>query len=175
MLQRQREWFEALMYLERRYHRFAADWARVKYLSGAAVAVRGRAAPPDRFAPPDWNVRAWLDRDREAAEAEADDPGVRFKIARLVDALEAVRGPGRGGGRAQGGARPASNARRREGEEKRWRSSRASPSAAPAAGAALEDRDDATALAAIRCGGFARGAPRERRAQGAHESGGKEG
>ena len=60
--QRKREWYEALIYLERRYHRVTADIARIHYNIGLWQMYANKLLPPDRFMPlVDWNVRAWLD------------------------------------------------------------------------------------------------------------------
>ena len=129
----------------------------MKYLSGAWQLYASELLPPDRFPPLlDWNVRAWLDRDREAAEAEADDPGVRFKIARLVDAL---REPFADQAAEAVALRAAARRRVERAEERRRRKALAKFTGEPevlapeALARLLEDRDDATALAAIRCVG----------------------
>jgi hypothetical protein len=82
--QRKREWFEALIYLERRYHRVAADAARIQYEIGLWQMYANKFLPPDRFMPlVDWNVRAWLDDGRggmiDDGVIEGDEDAVRQK------------------------------------------------------------------------------------------------
>ena len=82
--QRKREWFEALIYLERRYHRVAADAARIQYEIGLWQMYANKFLPPDRFMPlVDWNVRAWLDDGRggmiDDGVIEGDEDAVRTK------------------------------------------------------------------------------------------------
>ena len=64
--QREREWYQALIFLEKRYSRAAlrCDRARASYLTGFWQQYANKFLPPDRFTPLiDWNIMPWLDDD----------------------------------------------------------------------------------------------------------------
>ena len=155
--QRQREWYVALAFLERRYHRGAADSARVRYELGLGLTYASRWTPPDRFdALLDWNVRDWSHREREAAEAEANGKTLAASIRAMWRFIfQKMRPPEN----AEAAARSEAKRLRAERRRARRRAEALRATLAPeisipeALARMLRDERDGVVVAAIRCVG----------------------
>ena len=137
--QREREWYQALIFLEKRYSRAAlrCDRARASYLTGFWQQYANKFLPPDRFTPLiDWNIMPWLDDDDANAIGDGALMGGR-RVRRGVDDAERTQGVQKGveeatirreegeestGGERPGGAREASG--RPRGRRRRRRDTR---------------------------------------------------
>ena len=151
------EWYVALAFLERRYHRGAADSARVRYELGLGLTCASRWTPPDRFdALLDWNVRDWSHREREAAEAEANGKTLAASIRAMWRFIfQKMRPPENAEAAARSEAKRLRAERRRARRRRRALRATLAPeiSIPEALARMLRDERDGVVVAAIRCVG----------------------